>query len=421
MAWEGTLRWFWNLALEQRYMQLSRAAVPSTGKGPVRYRGVWFNLMGMSVQITELRKADDRLADVPRHATVHIIDRLDKAWRRYWEAPKRRPIGLRKPKSPEARKAFKERWKGYQGAPRFKRYGMPVSVGEFDSTGFTVGRDYIKFPKLGKLRAVVHRHPEGKAKRCELVREGHRWFASVMVESEIPEPIAKGSPVVGIDRGVSLLIADSEGRTVPRPEWLTDINRRIARAARKVSNAQGPDRRLKRKGSANWGKACARHSELKRVKVRRMDNLLHEQSAHYAEHFGVVVVEDLAVVNMTGSAKGSPDEPGVNVAAKAGLNRVILESGWGKFVTMLEYKLAERGGLLLKVNPAYTSQMCSECGAIDKSSRQSQAVFHCVDCGHEANADINAAINIRTAGESPAVQPVEDSPLGDLRNRKVKS
>jgi putative transposase len=421
LAWESSLRWFWNLALEQRYMQLSRAVVPSTGRGPVRYRGEWFNLMGMSKQITELRKVDERLNDIPRHALALIIDRLDKAWKHYWAAPKRRPIGLRIPKSPDARMAFKERWRGHHGPPRFKRHGTSVSVGESDRKCFTVGCDCIKFPKLGKLRAVIHRRPLDRPKRCELVREGHRWFASVLHETDVAEPAPKGSPVVGIDRGVTLLIADSDGRTVPRPEWLDSINRRIARAQRKASKAQGPDRRLKRKGSVNWGKACARLSELKRLKVRKMESLLHEQSAYYAERYGVVVVEDLQIMNMTASAKGSPNNPGNNVNAKAGLNRSILESGWGKFITQLEYKLAERGGLLLKVNPAYTSQTCSQCGCVSADSRKSQAVFHCVDCGHESNADINAAINIRTAGESPAVQAVEDSGLPDRRSSKVQS
>ncbi len=421
LSWEGTLRWFWNLALEQRYMQLSRAVVPSNGKGPVRYRGEWFSLMGMSTQVTELRKADEGLGDTPRNASILVIDRLDKAWQRYWTAPQRRPIGLRRPKGPEARAVFNQRWKGHQGAPRFKRYGEAVSVGEFSGHKFTVGQDYIKFPKLGKLRAVIHRRPLDRPKRCELVREGHRWFASVMHEREVPGLGPKGSPVVGIDRGVTLLLADSDGRTVARPKWLDDLNRRIARAQRKVSKAQGPDRRTRQRGSVNWGKACERVAELKRVKTRKMDHLLHGQSAYYAERYGVVVVEDLAIVNMTGSAKGTTENPGTNVSAKAGLNRSILESGWGKFVSQLEYKLAERGGVLLRVPPAYTSQTCSRCGCVSKDNRKSQAVFKCVDCGQECNADINAAINIKTAGESPAVQAVEDTSLEARRISKVMS
>lgn len=79
---------------------------------------------------------------------------------------------------------------------------------------------------------------------------------------------------------------------------------------------------------------------------------------------------------------------------KRGLNRSILNQGWGAFARILAYKLEERGGTLVLVNPAYTSQTCSECGTIDKESRESQAVFKCRHCGHEAHADTNAALNI---------------------------
>ncbi len=177
----------------------------------------------------------------------------------------------------------------------------------------------------------------------------------------------------------------------------------------------------KQKGSANQRKAYERVAELKRRKKRKLDDLLHKESAYYAEHYGVVVVEDLQVGNMTASAKGSPENPGKNVAQKAGLNRAILESGWGRFVTMLEYKLAERGGRLVKVPPHYTSQRCSACGHTEAGNRPSQAKFLCQSCGHAENADVNAAKNIEnryTVGELPAVLPVEDPPLGAQRSRK---
>ena len=97
---------------------------------------------------------------------------------------------------------------------------------------------------------------------------------------------------------------------------------------------------------------------------------------------------------MTKSAKGTTENPGRNVARKRGLNRGISESAWGLFDRMLAYKA--RG--VVKINPAYTSQTCNACGVVDKASRKSQARFQCVACGHEANADINAARNILAAG-----------------------
>lgn len=115
-----------------------------------------------------------------------------------------------------------------------------------------------------------------------------------------------------------------------------------------------------------------------------------------------VEIEALRTANMTRSAKGTMESPGINVRQKAGLNRSILEQGWHQFETLLTYKLEAAGGRLVKVNPAYTSQTCCACGSISGEHRESQAVFHCADCGHSAHADTNAALNILRAGKQPA-------------------
>jgi transposase len=95
--------------------------------------------------------------------------------------------------------------------------------------------------------------------------------------------------------------------------------------------------------------------------------------------------------------------------AKAGLNRGILANGWGLLVRRLEHKAP---GRVEKVNPAYTSQTCSACGHCALEHRESQAVFRCVACGHRANADVNAAVNI-AAGRAVSARretPVRVSP-----------
>jgi putative transposase len=120
----------------------------------------------------------------------------------------------------------------------------------------------------------------------------------------------------------------------------------------------------------------------------------HRTTLGIARRFGTVVIEDLKVRNMTASASGTVDEPGRNVRQKTGLNRSILNQGWRAFETLLAYKLEERGGTLVTVDPAYTSQTCSACGTVDRESRESQAVFACRHCGFRDHADHNAAINI---------------------------
>jgi putative transposase len=105
----------------------------------------------------------------------------------------------------------------------------------------------------------------------------------------------------------------------------------------------------------------------------------------------VIRVEDLNIKNMTRSAKGTAGNPGKNVAAKAGLNRCILRSGWGLLVRRLQDKAP---GRVEKINPAFTSQRCSACGHVDGDSRKSQARFACTACGFADHADVNAARNI---------------------------
>ena len=105
----------------------------------------------------------------------------------------------------------------------------------------------------------------------------------------------------------------------------------------------------------------------------------------------MIRVEDLQITNMTRSAKGTRENPGRNVGAKAGLNRGILRSGWGLLVRRLQDK-APAGWR--RSDPRYTSQRCSACGQVDRDSRESQAVFRCTACGFAGHADVNAAINI---------------------------
>ena len=103
---------------------------------------------------------------------------------------------------------------------------------------------------------------------------------------------------------------------------------------------------------------------------------------------------------MTKSAKGTKDKPGKNVKAKSGLNRSILEQGWGMFRQRLTDKAinATVPVTIVAINPAYTSLRCSECGHTEPKNRKSQAIFCCLSCGYTDNADVNAAKNITAAG-----------------------
>lgn len=144
--------------------------------------------------------------------------------------------------------------------------------------------------------------------------------------------------------------------------------------------------------------------------------------AHLVRQHGLVAVEDLKVTNMTRSAKGTRDQPGRNVRQKAGLNRAILGKGWGRFLSALEHAARYHGAAVVKVPPAFTSQTCNACKHVARESRESQAVFQCVACGHRDNADVNAAKSIRERGielaSAAGLAVAGRGDLGDSRSEK---
>ena len=123
----------------------------------------------------------------------------------------------------------------------------------------------------------------------------------------------------------------------------------------------------------------------------------------------LLLLEDLKVTNMSKSAAGTVDTPGRNVKAKSGLNKSILDQGWGEFRRQLEYKQAWLGGDVLAINPRNTSRTCPACSHVFAENRKTQSKFECVECGYAENADINAAINILRAGHARLACQVNDA------------
>ena len=132
----------------------------------------------------------------------------------------------------------------------------------------------------------------------------------------------------------------------------------------------------------------------------------HKLSNEAAKNHGVVVTERLEIRNMTKSAAGTTEKPGKSVRAKSGLNRSILDQGWGAFRNMPNWKLAERGRHLVLVDPKITSRICPDCGTVDAGSRKEQRSLRVGCCGHTAHAETNAARNILRRGDTVFL-PVE--------------
>jgi len=263
----------------------------------------------------------------------------------------------------------------------------------------------VRVPKAGWVRFRWSRDvpPDAKSYRVTLDRAGRWHVAFAVIPAPVPAP--GNGQTVGIDRGVAVSAALSTGQPLHAPALTGRERTRLRRLQRKPARARRGSNRRRR----------VKHG-IARLKARESDrrkDWAEQTSTDLARRFDLIRVEDLKITNMTRAAKGTRENPGRNVRAKAGLNRGILGSGWGLLVRRLEDKAP---GRVEKINPAFTSQRCSACGRVDRGSRESQAVFRCTSCGFAANADVNAAVNIAAGhavtarGGDGAARPVNREP-----------
>jgi putative transposase len=242
------------------------------------------------------------------------------------------------------------------------------------------GEVYV--PKAGWVRFRWSRTvPMAKSYRVTLDRAG-RWHVAF---AAIPQPIegpGRGQ-TVGLDRGIVVSAALSTGEMLACPRLSAGRQRRLKLLQRKLARA--------RRGSNRRARVKLTIARLKAREADARKDWVEKLSTDLARRFDVIRVENLRVRDMTRAAKGTIDNPGHDVRAKAGLNREILRSGWGILVHRLEQKAP---GRVEKSNSAYTSQRCSACGHVAGENRKSQAVFACTACNFFCNADVNAARNI---------------------------
>ena len=275
--------------------------------------------------------------------------------------------------------------------PHFKKRGYGDSVRFPQGFKLDQTNDRVFLPKLGWVRYRNSREVLGVVKNVTVSNRSGKWFVSIQTERKVEQPVAHGD-AVGIDMGVVRFATLSDGTVYPS----INIFKRYAADLRKAQQAMS----RKKKFSNNWKKARSRVQKLHvRIANARRD-YLHKTSTTISNNHAMVVVEDLQVSSMSRSAAGSVEQPGRNVRAKSGLNRSILDQGWAEFRRQLEYKMLWVGGLLLAVPPQNTSSTCPRCGHVSKENRKSQAVFACVECGFNQNADLVGAINVLRAGHA---------------------
>lgn len=396
----GCCRMIYNLGLEQR-RSFWRAHRAQTGRS--------ISWMGQKRELPALKEAAPFLKVVPAHCLQMALVDLDTAFARFFAGT------------------------GGYPQPRRKFRNDSFTFPDPDQIRIEAGSGRLVLPKFGKtkrdhgaIRAVFHRPLRGRVKRVTIAREGTQWYAAISVAIRVRRAEkAEGftaDDVIGIDRGVAIPVATSSGDLLGMPVSTERDRRKASRLQRNLARTQ--------RGSRRRQKALARlRAHQARIARRRRDTC-HKITSHLAKNHRVIVIEDLRVQAMTASARGSVEAPGRRVAQKAGLNRAILDVGWGEIRRQLGYKLAWRGGILVEVPARDTSRTCSRCHTVDAVSRVTRSLFRCTSCGHEDHADINASKEIRLRGlealglgprPERSGQSAESSARGMALKRKEKN
>ncbi|MGV9374606.1 RNA-guided endonuclease InsQ/TnpB family protein [Nonomuraea sp. NPDC003707] len=357
--------------------------------------------------IRAARKEIDWMGQLPAQAAQAVLKTYRQAWANYFNPghPARRPTFKARGRSrpavdvPQARdlhvKRLNRRW-GTVNLPK-------------------VGR--VRFRWTKNLPGITRGAPAGRVTGARLIKDPFGWSIVFRTEIAVEPARSHQGGRVGIDRGVTVALALSDGASREHGPWVTGTERaRLRRLEHKAARQKA----ARRKGAPRSKRITRTYDQIARLRAtakRRAIDWQHQTTTELAVTFGEIKVEDLRIINMIRSAKGTLESPGKNVAAKTGLNRAINEQAWGRTVTMLEYKLKDRGGRVVKVPAAGTSQTCHQCGRRDPAARISQAVFACTNpaCGWVGNADTNAAINIENADGTPVSARGD---LGDTRSVK---
>ena len=374
----GICRAVWNIGLDQRRQY--------------RQRQSWISYPEQCRELAIAKTDPDLswLAEAPGHCLQQTLKDLDKACRTHCTSK----VKFRSKTSWSPSFRFPE-GKHMRVRRLSKRWGQ------------------VNLPKFGQVRFRWTRDLGGTIRSATLTRDGMHghWYVSLLVEDGILEAAADPElPVVGIDRGVKVALALSDGRMLDQeftsPTELAAIIRFQQRAARqhgpRVPGTRG--RKGRRPPSKRWLRTQARITKKLAKQRRRRDDFWAKAARTMTRAHRLIVVENLRVTNMTRRAapKPDPEQPGAflpnRAAQKSGLNRAILGKGWGKFLVNLHHQARCTGTEIILVPAAFTSQRCHQCQHVSAENRESQASFRCTRCAWRGNADTNAALNILAAG-----------------------
>ena len=352
----GANRFVWNKALAMNLFRLEQ-------KQPL----LWYNELAFWLKLWKSSEDYGFLKTVHSQPLQQTLKNLEKAFKDGFD--KKQPL---------------------KRIPKFKKKGLSDSFRY--PQGFKLEQESNKvfLPKIGWVKYRNSRQVIGDVKNMTVSRKGGYWYVSIQTEYEAELKRHSSTSMIGVDMGITRFATLSDGSYIKPLNSLRKLSKKQAFEQRKLSK--------KVRFSANWKKQKQIITRLhERIANARLD-FLHKTSTEISKNHAMVVVENLKVRNMSKSAKGNAEKPGKNVKAKSGLNKSILDQGWGMFVSFLEYKQAWSGGDVLRVNPQYTSQTCLSCSHVSKNNRKTQSKFECEECGFKANADLVGALNVLERG-----------------------
>lgn len=312
--------------------------------------------------LAEVKEGRPEYRRIHAHVLQGVITQLDRAFQGFFRRVKAGE------KAGFPRFKGKDRWNSFY----FKQVWDNRRDNWF-GPGKPVGSNRIRLPNIGDVRIKWHRPLVGRPKTVTIKRDGEHWYAVYVCEVE-PTPLPPAGGEVGIDLGTNPnFLFTSNGGLIPAPKYYRVTERKLRRQQRVVSR--------RKRGSSGRKKAVAALKRLHR-KVRNQRKDFHHKTARkLLEANDVVYHENLSVKTMSRSR----------------LSKNILDMGWGQFLNILYGKAAEAGRRVVGVNPAYTSQICSGCGHVQKVPIGKP--YECGACGLVIHRDVNAALNILRMGQ----------------------
>ncbi|CAG8515207.1 9183_t:CDS:2 [Gigaspora margarita] len=276
------------------------------------------------------------------------------------------------------------------GYPRFKQFGRYDSF-TYPQHGFKLEKSQVKLSNIGWVNVRKHRElpQQEQIKTCSILVKNGKYYACFSCEVE-PQLLPKTNKKVGVDMGLTSLLATSDGKLYQAPKTYRKSEKELAKAGRKVS------RRVKK---SKRRKKSVRILAVKHEKVaNQRKDLAHKLSRELVKNYDLIAHEKLQVKNMVKNRH---------------LAKSINDAGRNLFLTILTYKVEETGKRVVEVEPKNTSQICNQCGEKRKEKlKLSQRVFKCSRCDYKDNRDINAARNILKRAEGLGTSLQGAVPIG---------